>query len=172
LLDETTYAASRQYGEFRANQRLAELKALGIPLGWLQIVLDDAEVLEHRYGHGVIDAAIAVASATLGRNIGSMDLLIRWDRTAFRLCVNSCTTAELQQLAGKLVALVRNSNVAWWGDPLPIAISIGGTIARPADQLSSLEARAKGALEHSRSAGGNQATIADSSGGTGLIRIL
>ena len=159
-LDELTAAANRRYGEMRVRHALEGLNEFGIPFGWLRIALDDIEYLEHRYGYGMVDAAMKTIAGTLDGNLGSLDVLTRWGKTEFRVEVHYSSRLELADVAAKLVALVRVSTLDWWGDRVRISISIGGAVAEPGETLDLVEARAARVLEGCQAGGGNRAAVA------------
>lgn len=150
-LDPLTEVATRAYGEFKLGQALDVMRAFGIPFGWLAVDLDDMDKLEHRYGLGLVDAAVKMLARTLDSNLGPLDSVTRWGRAEFRIEVHSCWGHELGDLTRRLLALARASNLEWWGDKVRVTVSIGGVMAEPEDSLESLEARVAGVLENSRS---------------------
>jgi PAS domain S-box-containing protein/diguanylate cyclase (GGDEF)-like protein len=159
-LDELAQVANRAYGEFKLGQALAALRTFGITFGWLAVGLDDVEGLEHRYGHGLVDAAVKMMARTLDSNLGPVDSLTRWDRTEFRIEVHSCWGQGLDELTEKLRVLARTSNLEWWGDPVRMTVSIGGVMAEAGNSAESLESRVTKVLANSRSgrAGGGADT--------------
>lgn len=158
-LDELTGAANHRYGEMRVRHALEGLNEFGIPFGWLRIALDETEQLEHRYGFGMIDAALKMITGTLDGNLGSLDVLTRWAKTEFRVEVHYSSRVELADLAEKLVALVRLSTLDWWGDRVRVSVSIAGATAEPGDTLELVEERVAGVLEGCQAAGGNRAAV-------------
>jgi PAS domain S-box-containing protein/diguanylate cyclase (GGDEF)-like protein len=158
-LDELTGAVTRKYGEMRVRQSLEALNLFEIPFGWMRVGLDNREDLEHRYGYGMIDAAVRMVGATLDRNLGSLDLLTRWTRTEFRIEIDHCGRMDLGEIADRLLTLVRASGLEWWGDRLSLSVSIAAANAEHGDTLESLEARVAEAFESSRASGGNRAAI-------------
>jgi PAS domain S-box-containing protein len=159
LLDEPTGLLARRYAEWRTVQRLAEMEEFGVALGWISIELDDVEALEHRYGQLAIEAMVDVAARTLAANVGSMDLLARWGPTGFRIATYGRARGEVRELADTLAALIRTSDLMWWGDLLGGSASLGATLAVPGDSVSSIEARVSAACQTSRLCGGNRATL-------------
>jgi PAS domain S-box-containing protein/diguanylate cyclase (GGDEF)-like protein len=158
-VDEVTAAASRRYGEMRVRHALEGLNEFGIPFGWLRIALDDTEQLEHRYGYGMVDAAMKMIAGTLDGNLGPLDILTRWAKTEFRVEVHFSSRLELADLAARLVSLVRVSTLEWWGDRVRVSISVGGALAEHGDRLESVEARAASVLEGCQASGGNRAAV-------------
>ena len=155
-LDPLAEVANRAYGEFKLGQAVDVMRAFGITFGWLAVELDDVDKLEHRYGHGLVDAAVKMMARTLDSNLGPLDSVTRWGRTEFRIEVHSCWGQGLADLTAKLLALARASNLEWWGDPVRVTVSIGGVMAEPGDSSESLESRVAGVLAKSRSARSSQ----------------
>ena len=56
-LDETG-ALKRPFGEMKARQAAEALNLFGIPFAWVRIALDGIDQLDHRYGHGMVEAAL------------------------------------------------------------------------------------------------------------------
>jgi diguanylate cyclase (GGDEF)-like protein len=158
--DALTKVANREYGEMKMAHAVEALNTFGIPFGWLRVALDGLEELEHRYGHGMIDAAVTMVARTLERNLGRLDLVSCWDRGEFRIEVHSCWRQGLAELAERLAVLVRESNVEWWGDPLRVTVSVGGGMAERSDSRESLETRVEKVFENCRASGGNRAAVA------------
>ena len=162
-LDTLTGAANRHYGEMRIRHSLEALNLFEIPFGWMRIGLDGPAELEHRCGHGVIDAALKLIAATLDRNLGSFDVLTRWTINEFRVEVNHCSRQELADLAEKLLTLVRASSLEWWGDRLRVCISIAAGNAAHGDTLEELESRIGDVFESVLASGGDRFAIAHAS---------
>jgi diguanylate cyclase (GGDEF)-like protein len=158
-LDRLTNVATREYGEMRLKHALETLTTFGIPFGWLAVELDQLESLEHRYGHGMVDTALKMVARTLDGNVGALDSVTYWERGQFRIEVHSCWREGPGALAEKLIALVRTSNLEWWGDPVRVTISIGGGMSAVGDTREALEARATGALANCRASGGGHAAV-------------
>jgi diguanylate cyclase (GGDEF)-like protein/PAS domain S-box-containing protein len=155
-LDELTGGLKRPFGEMKVRQSLEALNLFGIPFGWLRITLDSIERLEHRYGHGMVDAAMKMIAETLASNLRSLDWLAYWERGEFRIEVHGYSLAELEVLQRTLQVLVRTSTLEWWGDPVRVTTSIVSRMAERGDTLESLEQwanEAAGAIRESREEG-------------------
>jgi diguanylate cyclase (GGDEF)-like protein len=153
-LDPLVEVANRPYGEFKLGQAVDVMRAFGINFGWLGVELDEVDKLEHRYGHGLVDAAVKMMARTLDSNLGSSDSLTRWGRAEFRIEVHSCWGQGLADLTLKLLALTRASKLDWWGDPVRVAVSMGGVMAEPGDSAESIETRVERAVASSRAGRG------------------
>ena len=156
-LDQGTGALDRAYGELQLTHALHAASWFNLALGWIRVELDGADSLAHRYGHGLIDAAMRMMARTLDANVGSRDEVIRWDRTAFSVLVHDASPAQLADLAGKLAVMVRASNVEWWGEPLCVTSSVAASKAGSSDSFRSIEDRVVRLVERCRARGGNRA---------------
>ena len=154
-LDPLAEVSNRVYGEFRLGQALEALRTFGIPFGWMAVKLGDVEKLEHRYGHGLVDAAVKMTARTVDFNLGPQDAAVRWDRTEFRIEVHSCWGVGLADLTAKLRALTRASDLEWWGDRVRVPVSIVGVMAEPGDSTESIEARISEIWPQANTSGGD-----------------
>lgn len=155
-LYESTGAATREYGEMKLDHALAVMKRFGAPAGWIAIELDHVAELEHRYGHGFIEAAMKIAAQSLDANVGAHDVLTHWDRIGFRVLAQDTSQGQLAKLAQKLAVMVEASNVEWWGDPLSVTASESAVLADETDTVESLERRARQLLQQRRALPRNQ----------------
>jgi len=137
-LDETG-ALKRPFGEMKARQAAEALQLFGIPFAWLRIALDDIDQLDHRYGHGIVEAAVKMIAETLVSNLKTLDWLTYWDRGEFRIEARGYSLSELEELRRTLQMLVRKSTLEWWGDPVRLTVSIVARMAERGDTLESLE---------------------------------
>ena len=149
-LDPLTGVANRAYGEFKLGQALATLETFGVPFAWIGADLENVEELEHRYGHGIVDAAMKMMAKTLESNVGHFDKLTRWGKTAFRIEAHSFWQPGLAELIAKLVTLSRASNLDWWGDPVRVTLGIAGVMAERGDSQDALETRVEEVLSRTR----------------------
>ncbi|HTW66650.1 MAG TPA: diguanylate cyclase [Bryobacteraceae bacterium] len=167
--DTSTRAANRKYGELMARHALEALNTFAIPFGWLRIGLDGAADMDRGFGRGMVEAALKMVAAAIERNLGTHDVLTRWEGAELCVQINRCTPSELAAAAERLCLIVRASCLDWWGDRLRVTISAGGTAAEPGDTLETLDGRASEALEGCRAAGGDRAAMAHA-GRSGVSR--
>jgi PAS domain S-box-containing protein len=137
-LDETG-ALKRPFGEMKVRQATEALNLFGIPFAWVRIALDDMDRQEHRYGHGMIEAAAKMIAETVASNLKTLDWLTYWDQGEFRIEARGYSLKELEELRSTLQKLVCKSTVEWWGDPVRVTVSIGVRMAERGETLESLE---------------------------------
>jgi PAS domain S-box-containing protein/diguanylate cyclase (GGDEF)-like protein len=138
-LDQMTGVLQRAFGEMKARQAVEALDLFGIPFGWLRIALDKIDQYEHRYGHGMVEAVMKMIAETVSSNLKTLDWLTHWDRGEFRIEARGYSPLELEKLRQTLQTLVSTSTLKWWGDPIPVTVSVASRMAQRGDTLDSLE---------------------------------
>lgn len=135
----------------------------GSGFGALAIEVDRFDELRVQRGHEACAAVLHVLANTFQNTIRPSDCLGSWTQGQLML-VTTCAKAEALSRAGeRLRALASCSNVVWWGDPVPITVSVGGTLAIAGDSVESMLQRLERALEVSEAQGGNCVTVAKES---------
>src|ERR1700741_773933 len=92
-------------------------------------------------------------------NLRPTDCLGRWQGHQFLGVLTECNGSEVGSAAERLRRMVAASRIAWWGDRLPVTLSVGGTVVSPGDTEESIVLRAETALRQSAANGGNRAAI-------------
>jgi len=137
-VDETG-ALKRPFGEMKARQAVEALNLFGIPFAWLRIALDEMDRLDHRYGQGMVEAAVKMIADTVTANLKTLDWLTYWDRGEFRIEARGYSLLELEDLRRTLQMLVRKSTLEWWGDPVRLTVSVTVRMVESGDTMESLE---------------------------------
>jgi diguanylate cyclase (GGDEF)-like protein len=129
-----------------------------VPFSTLVIRIDAMDHLRETYGSAVIASVLRIVATSLENSLRPTDFLGRLSETRFLAILTECGGAELPKAAERIRKTISGSEVQWWGDRWPVAVSIGGACAIPGDSLDSLLARGTKALERSIEAGGNRVT--------------
>jgi PAS domain S-box-containing protein len=137
-VDETG-ALKRAFGEMKARQAVEALNLFGIPFAWLRIALDEMDRLDHRYGQGLVEAAVKMIAETVAANLKTLDWLTYWERGEFRIEARGYSLLELEDLRRTLQMLVRKSTLEWWGDPVRLTVSVTVRMVESGDTVESLE---------------------------------
>jgi diguanylate cyclase (GGDEF)-like protein len=100
----------------------------------------------------------------VGRSITSAlresDLAARWGGEEFLVVTAASDELQILQLADRLRALVAASDTTIDGRQLGVTVSIGATLAAPADTVDTLVERADRAMYQSKTDGRNRTTFA------------
>lgn len=139
--------------------RLARMLESGAAFGVLCVEVDHFEALRENRGHEACVTVLHVIANTLQNTVRPEDCLGAWSQGQLLLVLAASACDALQRTGDRLRALVSCSGVVWWGDPLPVTISVGGTVAKPDDNIETLISRAEHALETSGTRGGNCVTV-------------
>ena len=144
--------------------RLSHLtEGRGGGFGALTIEVDRFEELRVQRGQEACSAVLHVLANTIQNTIRPNDCLGEWSHGQLLLVANCANADALARAGERLRALGSCSNVVWWGDPVPITVSVGGTMAITGDTVESMLQRMERALEVSEAEGGNCVTVAKES---------
>jgi PAS domain S-box-containing protein len=126
---------------------LNDLAASGIPFGILNIAIDDLERLRGRYGFPGAGAIVYETAQTFLRELCPNGSVGCWSSERLVAIVEGCDQESLEKEAGRLKGLAGRIGVPWWGDRIPVTVSIAGVMAREGDTPETLVARAEGQLK-------------------------
>jgi PAS domain S-box-containing protein/diguanylate cyclase (GGDEF)-like protein len=130
--------------------------------GILEVRVDQWQGLRKTHGKEAAESMMRVLEETLLYTLHSADIFGRWTDESFMVVARDSTVRALELDADLLRGMAASAQVRWWGDLLPVTISIGGTLARHGDTSEALLALAHAALEQSLGRGGNTVTVVDS----------
>ena len=130
-----------------------------VPFSILCIQIDHLENVQARDGPGAIAAVLRVVGLPLENSLRPTDFLGRWQENQFLAVLTECSATETTRASERLRRMVSASQIAWWGDRLPVTISLGGAAATLSDTVEGMILRAEHALQESAALGGNRTTI-------------
>jgi len=159
-LDPLTGVGNRRFAELTLQARLDELRRYGWTFAVLFIDIDRFKQVNDTHGHEVGDRVLALVARTIGASLRSFDFLGRWGGEEFVAVVPMQVESLLAPLAARCRALVERSVLRVDGRPLSVTVSIGATMADPADTPATVVARADELMYRSKQAGRNRVTLA------------
>jgi len=159
MLDSLTEIGNRRYGEIQLQSRLDEMRRYGASFGVLIADIDHFKNVNDSYGHDVGDEVLKRIAQALSASVRSSDVVTRWGGEEFLAIIINAGIAELGAVAEKLRTVIEDTECTAGGDPIPITISIGATLAQPSDAVDTLIKRADRLLYHSKSAGRNRVSV-------------
>jgi PAS domain S-box-containing protein/diguanylate cyclase (GGDEF)-like protein len=130
-----------------------------VPFSLLCIQIDYLERVLARDGPGAIAAVLRVVGQTLENTLRPTDFLGRWQENQFLAILSECSGTEISGASERLRRMVGASQISWWGDRLPVTVSLGGTTAKQTDTVDTMILRAEEALQESAASGGNRTTV-------------
>jgi len=133
----------------RLSESLAQFSGHGTPFGILRIRLDQLSDWHERGGQQVVNVILRAVGQTLRSMLPPTDLVGRWSEGEFLAIVANCDCGHLEKLGAQLKKIVNCVAIKWWGDYLPIKVSLGSAEVSSGDTPDSLLQRAEGSLEQS-----------------------
>ncbi len=91
------------------------------------------ELIRQTKGSEAVHAVLTATAQTLAGALGPDDAIGRWPEQRFLAIVVAGTTASLTQVANSLSSLVGSMFVRWWGDRVPVDLSVGWAMVREGD---------------------------------------
>ena len=158
-LDEATGVPARSYMEPQLRERLTAFAQRHIPFGLLLIQVDKMDHFRAIRGPGVVPAILRVVALTIENGLRPTDLLGCWSENQFMVILMDCKETEVDVVAHRIMNMVAQSEVEWWGDTFSVTAAFGGTGTRPGDTLELLVERAGKSLLRSVNTGGNRVTV-------------
>ena len=143
FFDHVTDLPNRRFAEMALQTALTEYHSHHDPFGVLLVDLDDFKVVNDRFGHGAGDRALREVGHSLVGALRPSDVVGRWGGDEFIAIVHHVNAEVLEHLACRCAAMVAATSFAT-GDGLPVdlSVSIGDTLAAPADTPETLIRRA------------------------------
>jgi diguanylate cyclase (GGDEF)-like protein/PAS domain S-box-containing protein len=158
-LDRVTQLPDYPFTESYLADRLKFASEHVIPFGLLCIQVDHLDTLTATHGLDAAEAILNVVAHTLRNGLDPSDFLGRWSDDQFLAIVTNCGEGDLLSTAERLKKLAQSSEVTWWGDPLSVTVSVGGTPLRPMEPLVPLLDRTGTALKEAVAKGGNLVNV-------------
>jgi diguanylate cyclase (GGDEF)-like protein/PAS domain S-box-containing protein len=158
-LDEATGVLTHKVMESRLKDFLGNHADLRVPFCIVCISFDRLEEIKARYGLGGIAAVLRVCGQTLQSSLRPTDHLGRWQENEFLAIAVECNSSEVPKVGERLKKMISQAKIMWWGEPLPVTISMGATEVQPGDSFGELMGRAEGALNESIQQGGNRIIV-------------
>jgi len=158
-LDQASGVLNHAMVESHLRENLGTFAAHPVPFSILCIEIDGLEKILARDGPGALAATIRVVGQTLENSLRPTDFLGRWQENQFLAVLTECNEWEIARTADRLRRMASASKIEWWGDFIPVTISLGATSAKAGDTVEGIVARAMQALSESIKLGGNRTTI-------------
>jgi diguanylate cyclase (GGDEF)-like protein/PAS domain S-box-containing protein len=158
-LDAATGVLNHKMVQSHLRECLATYADQPVPFCIVCIAFDHLEDVKSRYGAGAIGAVLRIAGQTLHNCLRPTDYLGRWQENEFLAILTECDLAEVPRVGERVKKMIARAKISWWGDSLPVTVSMGAAAVKPEDTVREIMRRAEGALCESISMGGNQLVV-------------
>jgi PAS domain S-box-containing protein/diguanylate cyclase (GGDEF)-like protein len=152
--------ASQEDLEERLRTEFDNFISGGSPFGILWIAVDQAGDLHKTHGAAACQAMLDKIRHAFSVGLRPVENMGRWGDDEFLVICHERTPEMLDAHARVLAGLARTADFCWWGDRVPLTISVGAVQAsqEQTESLAQLLDRAREAMESSVRAGGNCVT--------------
>ena len=158
LLDPVTGLPPRHLGELNL-QALMRAVAEGVTtLGVLFIDVDHFKDINDTFGHKTGDDVLRMVAQSTANGLRRSDVPIRWGGDEFLVLLPGIDQAGLHATAERVRILVENSWIQEGGTQARVSVSIGATMALPAETVDDLVARSDRLMYTSKHGGRNRGT--------------
>ena len=158
-LDRASGVLNHAMMQSHLRELLGTFSEHSVPFTVLCVALDQMETIKARHGPGALASLVRIVGQTLEHSLRPTDSIGRWQENEFMAILQECTSAEGSKTAERLRKMVAGAKIEWWGDLLPITLSIGGTEVRKGDTHEEVLRRAEAGMRESRKLGGDRAIL-------------
>jgi PAS domain S-box-containing protein len=130
-----------------------------VPFGVLNIAVDGLAEQKRRRGSEAGEKILRVTASSLVKTLRPTDVVGSWTDGGLLVIAAHCPAAAVVKVGELLRKMVGFETVSWWGDTVPVTISVGGTKAVAGDTVDSILGRSEEALRMSVTGGGDRVTI-------------
>ena len=141
--------------EDRLDEAMREWNSNEVPFGVLWIRVDQAVLLRKTHGRDASEAMLKIVEQTLLHGLRASEMLGRWGTNEYLVLAHERSAALLAAHGEHLTVLAQRADFRWWGDRVPLTVSVGAAQAEQNQTLAILLKRAQTAMEASHAGGGN-----------------
>jgi len=160
--EDEDVAASQADLEDRLRSEFEDFIGGGEPFGVLWVGIDQASGLRKSHGAGACSAMLGKIQHAVAVGLRPAEEMGRWGDDEFLIICHERTPEMLNAHGRVLAGLARTADFRWWGDRVPLTVSIGAAqaVQDESETLAQLLDRARDAMESSMQSGGNCVTNA------------
>ena len=159
LLDPLTELPNRRCLESKLGAHLSEIQGSEASFGLLFLDIDHFKEFNDLHGHEVGDQVLRSVANTLKAAVRPFDTVGRWGGEEFLGIFPNADSRRLLGIAERLRMLVQHARVDTPHGPLGATVSIGGVVATPQDEASSLLGQVDSLMYLSKQRGRNRVSV-------------
>ena len=145
----------------RLESECNRLSRSGGQIGVLIVDVDLFKRINDTWGHLVGDQALAAVASILRDSVRAYDAVARWGGEEFLIGMFDLTHFdELEAIADKLLAAIRQADIACDGVTIKLTYSIGGVLGEASASLDEIIKQADDALYRAKNEGRDRAVLA------------
>lgn len=159
LADPLTGLGNRRSASLEFERLSTALRRYRIPFGLLFMDIDNFKAVNDTFGHKVGDQVLVMVAKTLTSALRSADRVSRWGGEEFVVLVPGVSAPVFHAIAERMRRLVESSALPVPSGQLQVTMSVGGSMAVPAETMESLVERADALMYRSKGSGRNCTTL-------------
>ena len=141
---DSEFVGESQVGlEERLEAEFRDFADGGVPFGVLWIKIDQAAELHRSHGARACEAMVEIVERALSHGLRATEEMGRWGDDEFLVISHERTQQMLGAHAELLAGLVKAAEFRWWGDRVPLTVSVGAAQANLQEDLAQLLERAR-----------------------------
>jgi diguanylate cyclase (GGDEF)-like protein/PAS domain S-box-containing protein len=141
-LDEVTGLPNRAMMQSHLRETLGSFNEHHVPFGVVFLELNNLSEFRSKYGQGAARTILQVLARTLRNTVFATDLVGIWSEERFLVILLGCTEYALQSVSDRMLKMMANATIRWWGEDLSLPLAIGRTGAVGGDSVETLVQRA------------------------------
>jgi diguanylate cyclase (GGDEF)-like protein/PAS domain S-box-containing protein len=157
-LDPVTGLATRRFGELLLNTLLGAVAEEATALGLLYIDADHFKDVNDTFGHKTGDKVLRMVGQSLASGLRRGDVPVRWGGEEFLALLPGTDQAGLRAAAERVRMLTENSWIQEGEVQVRVTVSVGATMAVPAEAPDDIIDRADRLMYASKQGGRNRVT--------------
>jgi diguanylate cyclase (GGDEF)-like protein len=159
--DALTGLPNRRAMDEALARHIADHHRYGSDLAVLIVDIDHFKTVNDTHGHRGGDAVLRAVAARAANSIRANDILGRWGGEEFVVVATHTPRDGLTVLAERLRHAVGRTPIVIGAQTITATVSVGGTVAQPADGVEDLVARADAALYVAKNTGRDRSVITE-----------
>jgi|HubBroStandDraft_1064217.scaffolds.fasta_scaffold00029_54 diguanylate cyclase (GGDEF)-like protein/PAS domain S-box-containing protein len=149
-LDELTGLPNQALLNSHLRETLGTFAELQVPFGIVCLEAHELSQFRARYGQEAARSILQVLARTLRTTVWPTDFVGSWSESRFLVIVIGRAEPALRAISERLLEMMASATISWWGEELPVAVSLGYAAAMPGDSVESLLERAQTALSENQ----------------------
>jgi diguanylate cyclase (GGDEF)-like protein/PAS domain S-box-containing protein len=157
-LDPVTGLPPRRLGELELQAHMRAVDEQHASLGVLFVDADHFKSVNDSRGHKVGDEVLRMVAQSMANGLRRGDIPIRWGGEEFLALLPGADLAGVRTTAERIRMLVENSWIQKGPDQVRVTVSVGATMAVPAESADDVVDRADRLMYKSKLSGRNRVT--------------
>ena len=144
--DEITGLANRTMMQFHLLQAIETFVNIEVPFSVLWFRLEQLDHFRASFGPEASASLLQVVARTIEGALWKTDIVGRWSHDSFLVILSGCRDDALQSVRDRVLRLVADSSIVWWGERRSAPVSIGQAVMQPGDTPITLMQRVEQSL--------------------------